>query len=288
MADTMLSSELPVLYRSADSLSRSAQRRFFRFLGGNLVLLVTSALTTELVADDSIAAILLLIQLLASVGCATALAFWKHQETWYKARALAESVKTMTWRFALKAEPYDEDSRATTLFLENLKRLLEDNASLPFDALRGDQITSRMLDCRKMNWVDRKSLYQSGRVDDQREWYFNKSKANRRNAQYWYGGVIVLHIVAVVTLVLAISNPSFKLWAVNIMLAAAGSAMAWLQTKRYNDLAASYALTLHDIDLLKSALGRVTSEEELSTFIGDAENAFSREHTQWRARRDAA
>jgi hypothetical protein len=62
--------------------------------------------------------------------------------------------------------------------------------------------------------------------------------------------------------------------------------MGWVQTKRFQELAGSYALTAHEIMLLDAMLPSDQSDEKFSSFVGDAENAFSREHTQWRARRD--
>ena len=59
-----------------------------------------------------------------------------------------------------------------------------------------------------------------------------------------------------------------------------------MQAKRYSELAASYALTAHEISLIREQALNPSTEEEFSKFVSDAENAFSREHTQWSARRD--
>ena len=61
-----------------------------------------------------------------------------------------------------------------------------------------------------------------------------------------------------------------------------------MQAKRFSDLAASYALAAHEIGFINEQAGRVGNDEEkFSSFVADAETAFSREHTQWVARRDA-
>ncbi|HEL3238443.1 TPA: SLATT domain-containing protein [Stenotrophomonas maltophilia] len=70
------------------------------------------------------------------------------------------------------------------------------------------------------------------------------------------------------------------------MVAIASGALAYLQSKRYSELAASYALTAHEIGVVEEQLAQVKGEREFSLFVGDAENAFSREHTQWEARKD--
>ena len=51
-------------------------------------------------------------------------------------------------------------------------------------------------------------------------------------------------------------------------------------------VAASYALAAHEIGLIKEQSLLPDTPEKFSLFVGDAENAFSREHTQWVARKD--
>ena len=52
------------------------------------------------------------------------------------------------------------------------------------------------------------------------------------------------------------------------------------------ELAASYALAAHEIGLIRQQSLLPSTDDEFSLFVGDAENAFSREHTQWIARKD--
>jgi hypothetical protein len=61
--------------------------------------------------------------------------------------------------------------------------------------------------------------------------------------------------------------------------------IGWVQIKKYNELSASYALTAHEIGLIKEQSYYISSEKDFLDFIRDAETAFSREHTQWQARR---
>lgn len=69
-------------------------------------------------------------------------------------------------------------------------------------------------------------------------------------------------------------------------IAAAASILTWIQAKRFSELAASYTLAAHEINIIKSQALDEMNEDEFSVFVGDAENAFSREHTQWVARKD--
>ena len=81
--------------------------------------------------------------------------------------------------------------------------------------------------------------------------------------------------------------------------AVAAASMAWLQMKRYQDLAQAYALVAHELGLIEvqaedvrrlieTQAQRVHREEHLASFVANAENAISREHTMWVARRDVS
>jgi uncharacterized membrane protein YjjB (DUF3815 family) len=76
-------------------------------------------------------------------------------------------------------------------------------------------------------------------------------------------------------------------WPTDIFVAAAGSLLTWMQAKRFNELAASYSLAAYVISLISEQAMLPDSPHAFSVFVGDAENAFSREHTQWVARKDA-
>lgn len=55
---------------------------------------------------------------------------------------------------------------------------------------------------------------------------------------------------------------------------------------RFRELSASYALAAHEISLIREQSRQAMSDDQLSQFVGDAEDVFSREHTQWIARKD--
>ena len=85
---------------------------------------------------------------------------------------------------------------------------------------------------------------------------------------------------------LRVVYPEWKIWPTEIFLVGAAGILIWIQAKRFRELAAAYGITAHEIGLALSELDDVQVENEFSKFVGDAENAFSREHTQWVARKD--
>lgn len=283
--------DLPGLYRAADAASKGAQRRFLAALGCNLGSLVFSAVLSVINYPATWFAVAQAVLLLIGLVMALYLAFWQPQRIWYGMRALAESIKTISWRYMMRAEPYDlEHGEAARHFSENLLKVLAANRQIcTHAAFAGDheQITPAMQDCRESDIQERRCRYLDERILDQLAWYERKARMSSRDSRFWFSTLLIANALAVMTALLKIEHPAAQYWPTDIFAAAAGAIMAWLQTKRFQELAASYALTAHEISILRAGLPAGNDEGTFSTFVGDAENAFSREHTQWQARRDA-
>ena len=73
--------------------------------------------------------------------------------------------------------------------------------------------------------------------------------------------------------------------ALGILAAAAAAVLAWLQIKQHATLAQSYSHAAYELSTIGALIDSVQSEAEWGRFVNDAENAISREHTAWRARR---
>lgn len=67
----------------------------------------------------------------------------------------------------------------------------------------------------------------------------------------------------------------------------ASAIIGWTQVKKFNELASSYTLTAHEIGIIQSKVHDAQDEDAFSDFVNEAEQAFSREHTQWVARQQS-
>jgi hypothetical protein len=282
--------DFPALYGAANQLSLDAQNHFFKVLFINLCALVCAAALSVFNLPYVGIAYAQVFVLLISLGCTVYLGAIRPEKLWYGGRALAESVKTITWRYMMRAEPYNmPDSDARSLFIDVLRRLVDSNKEVSkqtIDVGTGIQISDFMTSIRDAPFVARKEYYKDKRISDQMEWYQGKASINNRRARQYFIGLCVVNIIAIVFAIVKISCPSAQFWPTDIFVALAASVMAWTQAKRFRELSASYALTAHEISLIREQLFHIFSEAKFSDFIGDAENAFSREHTQWIARRD--
>jgi hypothetical protein len=285
----MNDNEYPALYGGADASSTQYQRNFYGALIGSLGCLTVSALLSVINLPAGWFAAVQIVVLLTSLGLTIYLATKQPQGLWYEARALSESVKTVSWRYMMRAEPFDgSDSEARRHFLETLGNILQANkrsSSRAIKMLNTEQITTKMIGVRSLDLPGRKDCYHAERVSDQHDWYTRKAKSNARASDLWFGLVIAANALAVLIAVGKILFPTVDHWPTDVFVAIAASLMAWLQTKRYQELAASYALTTHEIGLLRAAFPDDGDERSFSEFVADSESAFSREHTQWQARR---
>jgi conflict system pore-forming effector with SLATT domain len=283
--------DFPPLYTAADAASKGAQKQFLRILGTNFVLLVVAAAMSVINFPHPTFAICQATILATSLGLIIFLAVKQPQRVWYSTRALAESIKTITWRYVMRAEPFDSDEDKSRLgFIASVKKIFDDNKEVSSHAVEltaGALITPVMSKLRSQSLPERKENYRKHRIQDQQVWYARKAKWNKDTARAWFIGLIVINAVAFGFAVFRIEYPSIEHWPTDVFVAMAASVMGWVQTKRFQELASSYTLTAHEIVLLDAMLPSDNDEDKFSSFVGDAENAFSREHTQWRARRDA-
>jgi hypothetical protein len=282
--------DYPALYRSANHLSLESQSSFFRALKFHLTLLVAAAALSIVTIPHWSVATLQLIVLLGALSLSIFLFAKRPDRYWYAGRAVAESIKTVTWRYVSRAEPFEaDDYSARSDFQHTLQAIVNQNQDVAESLtlyLAERQVTSAMESLRGSALLERRRTYEKHRIDDQLNWYANKAKFNRRRANGFFSALIFTNAAAVVCAALRISFAQISGWPTDILVAAAASILGWMQARRFSELAAAYALAAHEIGIIREQALQVTTDAEFSRFVGDAENAFSREHTQWVARKD--
>jgi uncharacterized membrane protein YhaH (DUF805 family) len=110
---------------------------------------------------------------------------------------------------------------------------------------------------------------------------------NKDYGRTWFLFVVVLNACAAISALLRIAYPCWKYFPTTVFAVAAAAAISWIQARRFNDLSTSYSLAAHEIAIIQSRAKIFMDEEEFSRFVNDTENAFSREHTQWIARKNS-
>jgi len=213
----------------------------------------------------------------------------KPERSWYEGRAAAESVKTLSWRYMMGAEPFSIDGPQADIdcaFLDRLNDVLSvlKDVDLVVGPDVGEQVGPAMRAVRVASLDERKSVYEGNRVREQQDWYSVKAIWNRNRATLWTLAMIAVEAAGTIAAILkTVGVVRDDLLGLGGALVAAMT--AWLQTKQHRTLATAYSVTALELSSIRSRIAHQKTEEDWSKFVGDAEEAFSREHTLWKASR---
>jgi hypothetical protein len=281
--------DYPALFRSADDASDTKQCIYLFLIKTEYALLFVAAVLFMDVFVDTTFYLFYALVFLASIGTLLTRALMKPEQDWYRCRALAESVKTLTWRYMMRAEPFlGAAATARAEFTQHLQLLFNENRltaqKISSNWADADQITTEMDRVRTLNLDDRKAFYVAHRVQEQRSWYGRKATENKKIAKRWVAIGIACYVLAIILAVSRIKFPEWHIWPIEPVIVFASSAIGWMQIKKFNELGAAYTVAAHEIGLIRPRADVVHSEDDFSEFVNDAEKAFSREHTLWIAR----
>ncbi len=285
--------DYPGLYDLTNCRSASSQRKYFFWLGAEYSLLIASAINVFINYDYKYYVSLVLF------ACLMALMIFKvknkFEQEWYKYRAITESIKTTTWNYIMKAEPFNDEDEMKNI--KELSKYLSEIVSgseyisktISPEVIKKGALTGEMKNVRGLDYLSRRDFYVTHRIEDQRSWYVAKSSDNKRKGKIWSYVIFSLYLLAFLCSVYNafLSTQSDWVIPINIVTTIAASLVGWAQVKRFGELSASYILTAHEIGLIKEQASYISSEADFSAFVRESETAFSREHTQWIARRIA-
>ncbi|KAA0884380.1 DUF4231 domain-containing protein [Corynebacterium amycolatum] len=280
--------ELPGYWKAADSISQRNQCLTLwaaRIRNGGLILAAAAAVWASQTASS-------IPRWLAVVGFTTALIAevfdyeLNPTQKWYQGRALAESCKTLAWRFAVGGSPFPAQMTSKDAEILLTERISEANSEAWSEVavpIAGATVTEQMRDLRTKKFEERKAAYLEGRIENQQTWYAEKANGCKRKSRRWKAVLIVGEIAALVWSIACAANPG--LWnATGLLTTSIGCGSAWVSLKQFENLKTAYSAASHELTLIDSKL-RVADENEWAMAVDDAEEAISREHTLWLASR---
>ncbi|MGK8508191.1 DUF4231 domain-containing protein [Nocardia asiatica] len=283
---------MPQLFQAADVASLDGQRSYVGGIRQRLVLLVIAAATgivTWRVGSGRVD-LLGLVGVGAFIGAIVVEAsLWRRRpdKTWYDGRAIAESAKTLAWKFAVGGAPFAmtmPDPEATTALIDKFHKLKQQFPDVELSPVQAPQVSEWMKTQRTGSFEERKKVYLEGRIRDQQAWYAAKSAYNKRQSRRWRAGLIALEFGgALASLATAVINTSVMLGPAMAMIS--GAALAWIETKQHDSLARAYSAASFDLSNAETKLMLVDTEDSWSREVDDAEEAISREHVVWLATR---
>ena len=299
---TIANSDLPAILDAADSAARAAKRNYYLWTGVDLALLVAGTLLLSVEAREAalraLAGYGAAICLIVSLASTVVLLKTNYDKVWYGARAVAETVKTLSWKYMTCTEPFAAkltNVEADEMLIAKLMSILSERKEL-FWLFDGDlgvrsEITETMRRARALDFGSRKQMYLDQRINDQRKWYGGRARKNRSAALRWLYGVIVAQLSAIAFTLTIVLHPEFTReythvnWA-HVCSAAAIAFLAWMQLKQNHELAQAYGVAAHELGLISEQISHVKTEQDLSRFVAETESSISREHTMWMAKRE--
>ena len=288
---------LPEPFWTADAASLAGQGQALHWYVGQISMLLVAALVGVF---NIHARGLNLAPALSVLAFAGAWYFWDRlraenpQGRWYEGRAAAESVKTLAWKYVVRARPFAGEAKsvdadnAYELQMDEVFQAFRDSPVIPTESKPA--ITDEMRRLRAAPLTVRRDLYLTERVRAQRTWYLSRADLCDNETAKWQLVSIAAIIVGGCFAVLQIFN--VVPWHVlGTFTTVAASVTAWTQLKQFGPLASAYRLAGTELDLIEVQLSRVDparpdAEESWSRLARDGADAVSREHTIWRARRD--
>ena len=285
---------MPWLFRAADAASGTGQRSFMNYTSVTLLMLLLAAAAYPIItAISGSAEAGRWAVLLGAAGFVVAIIERSYSITarperpWYEGRALAESTKTLAWRYAVGAAPYDVgSSEVDRRFARRLRVILTSFPDLVLDphGEQAQQITPEMRALRNATLEQRKQAYRQYRIEDQRSWYAGRASKHGRRGQR----LALLSLLAEccgATLAILFVGQIIHTDFLGIAAAAASGIMAWEQAHQDTTIAKAYGIAAQELATISDLIDDQNDEENWSRFVVESEDAISREHTLWKASR---
>ncbi|WP_433262357.1 DUF4231 domain-containing protein [Actinosynnema sp. CS-041913] len=282
--------DLPGLFEAADAAALDGQRRYVRTVRLRLVLAVLAAASgifTWLVGRVDLAAIGTAIALAAVTVTEVNLKSTRPEDRWYDGRALAESAKSLAWKFSVGGAPFAKGRPERDVereFIAQLRTLLEEAPTTAITPSRRPVVTDAMRALRAADLATRQQAYLRERIADQQDWYSDRARRNERRAGWWRTSLLAIEVAGIgAALAKAVGVIRIDLAGVVAAVIAAGT--AWMSVRQLSTLARAYTFAANELGIVRGRLELVSDEAAWSAEVADAEDAVSREHTMWRASR---
>lgn len=281
--------ELPAIYTAADKASGAGQSGYLRLSGLRLSSLLAASLVGVLgfAFPDLLLLRWLVFALFLVAVCSELLLIVNQPERdWYSGRAIAESVKTLAWRYAVGGDPFTtemSESEASDLLRERIRAVVDKGKDRLDLGLEPAVVTGSMSELRNSALAVRRETYVRQRTKNQRAWYSAKAEWNAKRAKRGRGMLVAGEMGAIAAIAVTMNTD----WVYAVAGAMAGvlaSVAAWISIKQYSQLTSAYRIAATELALQEQVLEAV-SEGGWPEAVGNAEEAISREHTMWLASR---
>jgi hypothetical protein len=286
---TFTSDDLPDLHEIASAASGKGQRWYLRLSATRLIALLVATVAGAVGiyrADFDLSGLFVLCSFVVAAVAEGALIYFQPERDWYSGRAVAESIKTLAWRFSVRGEPFGpelNERAASELLHVRIGEVLRRGSDRMDIAPEARIVTEKMRVVRASTFSVRRDTYLKFRTQDQRRWYYNEARKNARRATIFRWSLLAGEVIAVVVAAILLGK-GLSIDFPGVVAAAIASIAAWLALKQHSQLASAYRVAASELAMQASTLQNV-EESAWPQAVADAEEAISREHTMWLASR---
>lgn len=287
---TLTSKVFPAISKHASISARKFQNRYRRLVLV-LVLIASSYSLLNLIENRrtqmAIALVLTSVQL--STTLINASLGWNKK--WYQARALAESTKSVTWRYAVGGLPFPAElelPEARGKLAQSVMDLVDTLGEVSFLNARHIPIEEDMSEVEKLrvsSLENRQEVYVRDRLQDQEKWYALKAIELSKKRQLLNTCAFLSSILAIaISIYLLIEPASISYAFVSFFASAALGVITIGQSYNLATDITAYQVTHYEIKRIL-ALVLPDNDQEWAQWVDDKEEALSREHVMWLASR---
>jgi hypothetical protein len=276
--------DYPCYHEDANQKSMSSQRKYKRLIWSILILMILSTLMQSFpnTVDNRSKGLIVFLSFLGTI----LIMIFQPDKSWYLGRAVAESIKTLSWRYMMKSQPFHQE-KSEERFIKRCSEILSaamQNKGFTHKPLckHRNIITSTMMEIRNLPFDERKAVYLEERIKNQISWYQVKSTLNRNKA---FISILVIAVCQLIALIFLIFFGKSVLDLTSVMTVIATSTISIMEMNKYRELERSYSFTAFELNNIRNRFGLVNNGEDLDIFVEEAEQAISREHTMWLARK---
>ncbi len=288
----------PDVWRYIDSCSVKYQNDYFRFQKLQSIILICIPLFVILSVTlnyDFPMAILPFLLLVVLVLINTLLPAEKYALAWQITRSVSESIKREVWLYFMSCDSFGTGTPAKTsdsrsYFISTVTKLVK-SLDIKCGSIQGDEkggfyVTDYIDKMRLSDTMQKFDYYKRYRMDDQINWYKNKSNRNGLLGKNFYlSMLIVIFISLALSLVLGLIYHGY-LEVIDLLVAIILSLQSYGNSKRFIELEYTYKNTFLELKEIKER-AESPSADETCKIVKLFELAISREHEIWRYRHGA-
>ena len=280
----------PSMRDAADKHACIAQRRYFAATTAQLSLISASALVaglnTKSPHDQSFVAWSVCVLMFLTLVTSLVLKVGRFEVRWFKCRAFAETAKSLVWQYVMAVDDPTKCNETAYVreWVDLENRLPELHREFAISSPDGDLVTTWMTSVLKLELPEKINLYLKRRLNDQRDWYSDNARKNAALHERWFWAVFVLEAAAILYAALQ----AWRLLPLNLVgfvVSTGACFLVWSQAKRFSDLATTYAVAAEDLSQIAFRYRDANDQETVNKLVRDVEDAVSREHSMWLAKR---